>query len=205
MKSARYSQLQSKVEKHHPMTIALHWATLLCIVIAVATVLLCEIVGDKFWRQLLIESHRQLGLLVLLSVAMRLYVRRRYGMADHMSDLPKPMRLMAGAVQICLYSLLVALPLLGWAATNAHNLPVRLFGLIPLPLLAEADSELADQLSDYHVLAAWALLGLVSMHAAAALFHHFIRRDTVLLAMLPSREDAAAAAKPTRGKIGLIG
>jgi cytochrome b561 len=204
MKSARYSQLQSKVEKHHPMTIALHWATLLCIVIAVATVLLCEIVGDKFWRQLLIESHRQLGLLVLLGVAMRLYVRRRYGMADHMSDLPRPMRLMAGAVQCCLYSALVALPLLGWATTNAHNLSVRLFGLIPLPLLAETDAELADQLSDYHVLAAWALLALVSMHAAAALFHHFIRRDAVLLAMLPSRQDAAAA-KPTRGKVGLIG
>jgi cytochrome b561 len=205
MKSARYSQRQSKIEKHHPMTIALHWATLLCIVIAVATVLLCEIVGDKFWRQLLVESHRQLGLLVLLGVAMRLYARQRYGMADHMSDLPKPMRLMAGAVQICLYSLLVALPLLGWATTNAHNLPVRLFGLIPLPLLAETDAELADQLSDYHVLAAWALLALVSMHAAAALFHHFIRRDAVLLAMLPSRENAAATAKPTRGKVGLIG
>jgi cytochrome b561 len=207
MKSAINSRLYTKLEKHHPMTIALHWGTLMCIVIAVATVLLCEIIGDKLWRQLLIESHRQLGLLVLLGVAVRLYVRRRFGMANHMSGLPLPMRLAASAVQWSLYGLLVGLPLLGWATTNAHNLPVRLFGLIHLPALAEVDSELADQLSDYHVLGAWMLLALVSLHALAALHHHFIRRDAVLAAMLPSRDDAVptGAAKPTRGKVGLIG
>jgi cytochrome b561 len=49
-----------------------------------------------------------------------------------------------------------------------------------------SDSELAGVLSDYHVLLAWILLIFVGMHAAAALWHHFVRRDAVLAAMLPS-------------------
>jgi len=38
---------------------------------------------------------------------------------------------------------------------------------------------------DYHVLAAWCLLGFATLHAAAAMRHHYVRRDAVLAAMLP--------------------
>jgi cytochrome b561 len=36
------------------------------------------------------------------------------------------------------------------------------------------------------------LLILIGLHAAAALYHHFIRRDAVLAAMLPERLGRAA-------------
>ncbi|MDB6014856.1 MAG: hypothetical protein JWL65_7106, partial [Gammaproteobacteria bacterium] len=36
-----------------------------------------------------------------------------------------------------------------------------------------------------HKLGAWCLIGLVSLHASAALFHHFVRRDDVLETMAP--------------------
>lgn len=192
-------------EKHHQLTIAVHWGTVLCIVIAVAAVLLRELIGDKFWRLVLIETHRQLGLMVLLGVAFRLGVRLRYGMADHMSGLPALMRLAAIGAHWSLYGLLVGLPLLGWAATNAHNLQVNFVGLLQLPALVGADSELADELSDNHLLAAWCLLGLVILHSGAALYHHYIRRDRVLWAMLPGRIEpvVAPARKPWRGDPGL--
>ena len=132
----------------------------------------------------------------MLGVAVRLFVRQRHGMADHMSHLPKLMRLAALGVHLALYGLLIGLPLLGWATTNAHSLSVRFLGVIPLPFLAEVDSELADQLSDYHVLGAWMLLGLVGLHTVAALYHHYIRRDTVLWAMLPERADTLVERSP---------
>jgi cytochrome b561 len=196
MKSAPNASLHSATEKHHRLTIVLHWGTLLCIVVAVGAVLLCEFIGDKFWRQILLETHRQLGLLVLLGVAIRLGVRLRYGMADHMSGLPWPMRFAATATHWCLYGLLIGLPLLGWATTNAHNLQVQFFGLVDLPTLIGVDAELADELSDNHILGSWMLLGLVALHAAAALYHHFIRRDRVLWAMLPGA-DGAVPVRPT--------
>jgi cytochrome b561 len=33
----------------------------------------------------------------------------------------------------------------------------------------------------------WTLLALIALHAAAALYHYFIRRDGVLQRMLPAR------------------
>jgi cytochrome b561 len=51
-------------------------------------------------------------------------------------------------------------------------------------------------LSDYHTLGAWLLLGMLVMHVGAALFHHFIRRDTVLWAMLPEKSPALPTLAP---------
>ena len=81
----------------------------------------------------------------------------------------------------------MALPVVGWVLTSAHGISLNLFGVVHLPQLVAADSELADTLSDYHVWLSWVLLALVVMHVGAALWHHFVRRDAVLKAMLPGR------------------
>jgi cytochrome b561 len=46
---------------------------------------------------------------------------------------------------------------------------------------------LAKQAMVAHELVAYLLVALVALHALAALFHHFVRRDNVLNAMLPGR------------------
>jgi len=206
MKSTIYPPLNTEPGKHHPLTITLHWGTVICIVIAVAAVLLREIIEDKYWRQVLLESHRQMGLIIFFGVAVRLGVRLRFGMAKHMSGMPRLVRLAAVGAHWTLYALLVGLPLLGWAATNAHNLPVDFLGLIKLPSLVNDDGELADQLSDFHILGAWALLGLVVLHATAAFYHHYIRRDRVLWAMLPGSTDTEPerSSKTAPGDAGLF-
>jgi cytochrome b561 len=196
MKTLDNSMPHAGLKKHHPLTRLLHWGTVLAIVIAATAILLRTQIGDKAWRMLLLDMHRQLGLFVMLAVAARLWVRQRHAMANHMQGMPWVARAGAAACHWLLYALLVGLPLLGWAATSAHNVNLNLLGLIPLPALAPVDSELADELSDYHTLGAWFLLGTVTLHAGAALFHHFIRRDAVLWAMLPDRPAPAAAPTP---------
>lgn len=180
---------------HPPLTIALHWASVLLVVLATATILLREIVDGSPWRTLLLETHRQAGLLVLLAWAARLAARFTQGLAPTHQGMPLTMRLAATAAHWALYGVLLVLPVLGWAATNAHGVALRLLGLVPLGALVQADADLADTLTDNHVLAAWALLGLVGLHIAGALYHHYGRRDEVLSAMLPTR-GAAPAAQP---------
>jgi cytochrome b561 len=46
---------------------------------------------------------------------------------------------------------------------------------------------LAKKAMAAHELVACLLVALVALHAGAALFHHFVRRDNVLKAMLPGR------------------
>jgi cytochrome b561 len=173
--------------KHAPATILLHWGTVLVIVTAVAAIYLREATEDKWLRQTLLDVHRQLGLLVLLGLTLRLAVRYAKGLADHAGQMHALLRWAALLTHVALYLMLLALPLLGWAASNAHDIKLNLFGLIPLPNLVKPDTDFADTLDDYHKWAAWGLGCLVLTHALAALWHHYVRNDTVLTAMLPHR------------------
>jgi cytochrome b561 len=171
--------------RHSTWTIALHWTSVAAIVLATAVVLARELVEDKAARTVLLELHRQLGLIVLLALAARLAVRVTIGLAETMQGLPWLVRAAAYGAHAAMYGALLALPVLGWATTNAHGVTLKLFGVVPLPRVAIEDPDLADTLSDYHVWAAWALLALVVLHVAAACWHHFVRRDGVLPAMAP--------------------
>jgi cytochrome b561 len=134
----------------------------------------------------LLEGHRHFGLFVLLLFFARVVLRIRLGKLPSDDRSSKAVRIMAGLTHIALYALLLGLPLLGWALSDAQGKPVHLLGLT-LPMIVGADEDLADELQAWHLDAAWALLGLVSLHVAAALWHHFVLRDGVLRRMLPRR------------------
>lgn len=171
--------------RHPAIMIALHWGTLIAIVISVSAMFLRDASEDSTVRQVLLDIHRQLGLAVLISVGLRIAVRIGTRFADHAPDMSAVLRLAARMAHVILYGMLIALPVEGWFLTNAHGIRLSVFGVALLPNLMAADSDAADVLSDYHVWLAWGLLAVVGMHAAAALWHHYIRRDPVLRAMLP--------------------
>ncbi|WKJ89280.1 cytochrome b/b6 domain-containing protein [Methylomonas montana] len=174
--------------KHPKATIALHWGTVLALIVGVSAMFLREYVENKASRIELLELHRQLGMLVFAGVFLRLSVRYWIGLAKPVEAMSFFMRLCAGLCHLMLYALLLVLPLLGWAITNAHNTDLALFGLCNLPRLLADDPDLADELTDYHLWASWALLAVLLLHIGGALFHHYILKDKVLFAMLPGRQ-----------------
>ena len=98
-------------------------------------------------RQILLQVHHQLGLAVLVIVGVRILIRLTKSLADHAPGMSTIMRLAARGAHVLLYGLLVALPVVGWALTNAHDISLSFLGVIRLPKLVSADSELADTLS----------------------------------------------------------
>jgi cytochrome b561 len=166
--------------------VALHWLTVFCVITAVTFILTRDQVDGKAVRQWLLEGHRHFGLFVLMLFLARIAIRIRLGKLPHDGQLSRVVRVLAGLTHVALYALLLSLPLLGWALSNAEGKPVHLFGLT-LPALVSADEDLADTLQAWHLNAAWVLLGLVSLHVAAALWHHFVLRDETLRRMLPRR------------------
>ena len=173
------------IERHPLVTRVLHWATAVILVVSVSAILYRETTEQKTLRQVLMELHRQLGLLVLLLLVARVAVRSVKGLVNHALGPSTARRRAATVAHWSMYGVIAGLVLLGWALCNAHAIHLRLFGVIPLPDLVAADSDLADTLSDYHIWAAWVLLSLVVPHVLAALWHHYIRHDGVLTAMLP--------------------
>ena len=94
-----------------------------------------------------------------------------------------------------LYALLLIQPILGLLQTNAYGDRVNLFFLGRLPALIGQDRPLAKQLLAVHETVGLLLLGLLALHASAALYHHFWRRDDTLEAMLPQGMRRRAASE----------
>jgi cytochrome b561 len=90
--------------------------------------------------------------------------------------------LVAKATHWGLYGLLAAMVLVGLALTWTRG--DSLFNLVRIPAFDPGNHALADQIQEVHATIGWIILAVAGIHAAAALFHHFVWRDGVLARML---------------------
>jgi cytochrome b561 len=177
-----------------PVIRFLHWLTLF--LVAAIFVLAFSIIYFASSREeavALIQLHRSFGLTVWVVTLGRLVWRQFSRFPNWPADMPQAMRLAAQWSEHALYALLLTQPILGLLQTNAYGDRVNLFFLGQLPALIGQDRPLAKQLLAVHVTVGLLLLGLIALHASAALYHHFWRRDDTLEAMLPQgmrRRDA---------------
>ncbi len=131
--------------------------------------------------------HKSIGLLVLGLMVARIAAKLLWRDPEHRPPLPAFNRVASHAAHGMLYVLLIAAPLLGWAAVSAYPAPLPFFGLFEAPPLLGADRKLAETLLVAHRFAAYAIIAVVAVHIAAALYHAVVRRDGVLERMLPRR------------------
>ena len=86
----------------------------------------------------------------------------------------------AHASHLLLYVLMACVPVSGWLMSSAKGVTTVYLGLWPLPDVLARNEALGLFLEALHRILNYALLGLASLHVAAALKHHFIDRDGVL-------------------------
>jgi cytochrome b561 len=99
--------------------------------------------------------------------------------------MPNAQRIAAAAGHGLLYLLLFAQPITGWMMSSASNYPVTFFGLFQFPALVAPDHDLHESLEEVHETLFNVIVIVASLHALAALFHHFWQKDTTLRRMLP--------------------
>jgi cytochrome b561 len=130
--------------------------------------------------------HKWVGITVLLLSAARLLWR----LGHPAPALPAGMRpwevRLAHASHILLYVLFFASPLSGWLFSSASGFQTVYLGVFPIPDLLPKNKELAEILKITHHWINYMLAAVIALHAAAALKHHYIDRDDVLVRMLPS-------------------
>ncbi len=133
----------------------------------------------------LISVHFTMGIVILAVAVVRLGWRVMHGEPAPETGLPPWQTTSARIVHWLLYLLLFALPILGWINASWRGMPIVMFGLA-LPQLVANRAPGWGWTGDVHVLLAnYLLLALVGLHALAALYHYFVRRDGVLQRMLP--------------------
>ncbi|MDY7579754.1 cytochrome b [Herbaspirillum sp. RTI4] len=169
--------------RYHPASVFFHWMIFLLFVIALAVI---EYRGDvpkgDPLRDTLRTIHMMTGQLVFLFAAFRIAARFRFGVPAALPG-PRWQTWSGEAVHILLYVIMFALPITGVLFTQAGGRDVSFFGLI-LPQLISPDAALKESIRDIHELIGNAVYYVVGLHALAALWHHFIRKDSTLRRML---------------------
>ncbi|MBL8488636.1 MAG: cytochrome b [Rhodocyclaceae bacterium] len=137
-------------------------------------------------RKLQIYSwHKWAGVSLFLLVLFRLAWRIGHRPPAEPEGMPAWQRKAAAAVHHTLYLLMLAVPLSGWLMSSAKGFQTVWFGIVPLPDLVAKNKELGDTLQALHMALNFTMAALVVAHAGAALKHHFVDRDDVLVRMLP--------------------
>jgi cytochrome b561 len=168
-----------------PVIRFLHWLTLVLVAAVFVLAFTIGFASSRGEAVALTQLHRSFGMSVWVVTLVRLVWRQFSRLPNWPTDMPQAMRFAAHWSEYALYALLLTQPILGLLLTNAYGARVNLFFLGELPALIGLDRRLEKQLLQLHYAAGLLLLGLVALHAAAALYHHFWRRDDTLAAMLP--------------------
>jgi cytochrome b561 len=165
------------------VSILLHWATAFLVV---ANFTLAQI-WDWFAKPtkgLMEDTHMSFGVLLAVVIVARLVWRLIPG--HQISSLETGwVRIASKGAHYLLYALLVAEAALGFAFRWGAGRPMEFLGLGIAPLIGEIARPLRRELREFHEWIGWAIIILASLHALAALYHHYVLKDRVLERMLP--------------------
>ncbi|MDP8250677.1 cytochrome b [Pseudochrobactrum saccharolyticum] len=133
--------------------------------------------------------HISFGLLLLFLVLWRVSLRAVRSTPAFPQQMSASEQKIATLVHFLLYFLLLAIPIVGIVLAQLRGNALSFFGLFTIPQFFTPNRELASTVKDVHELLATSILILAGIHALAAIWHHFYKKDGVLKRMLPSEND----------------
>jgi cytochrome b561 len=164
----------------------LHWLIFALLVVQYTIGSIMPHIGRKTVNEGWVSWHFSVGAAILFFIVLRL-VWRLLHPVPQLPTLAPWERLVSGFTHWALYLLVLAMTLLGWAATNSRGWDVNLFGLVTLPKLSPTGSEWGHQCGDIHNILVYVLLGFIAIHMAGALYHYFVKRDQIAARMFFSK------------------
>jgi cytochrome b561 len=175
---------------YSPAARRFHWLTFFLILgLAPVGMIMAERAERNIWdatTNALYSGHKLTGFVLLLVVVARLGYRLVKGAPPPDPTIPPLLRLVGHLTHWVVYAMLLAVPLLGWIGISLFP-ALSIFGLFSLPSITPVDQALSKQVLALHGIAARLLMALIALHVLAALWHHFIRKDSTLRRMLPAR------------------
>lgn len=174
-----------------------HWSMAVIIIgLLVMGFIIAEILTDTDSDTLLLkfdltQDHKSWGFIAFALACLRIVwrlVNPTPALPDGMSGLE---RMLAHAGHWGIYVCMFLMPVSGWLMASAsplqdaYGIKNMVFGLFELPdPFVPGSEELVELFATIHAAAAAALALLLLGHVAAALKHHFINRDSVLMRMI---------------------
>ena len=169
------------------VTIAAHWTTVVLVAGLFGVAFMIGQARDAATAKVLLTVHRSLGVTVWSLTALRLGWRLTGATVPPLPGaMPAIQRLAARLNQWGLYALLLLQPVTGLAQSLFRGRAFDLFIWL-VPVLTPRDKALVHLFNQVHEWGAWALAGLIALHAAAGLIHALVLRDGVFDSIWPRR------------------
>lgn len=171
--------------RYSTVSLILHWTIALMVFAQVGLIMAQDATEGSLSREF-VNLHKSVGLTILVLTLARIGWR----IANPPLPLPDTMKawekVVARGTHIGFYVVLLAMPLVGWAASSAGGREILFFGLFEWPALPIGGGRpVARELMGYHEIGAKVVYVLIFLHIAGALKHQFINRNNVLHRMIP--------------------
>lgn len=157
----------------------LHWtmATL---------ILLNYFLGLTLDKTSLYNFHKQTGLTVLALAIIRIIWRILDQYPAPVKSLTMLERSGAKLGHLALYLFMLLVPLSGVLMVNSYGYSLEFWGLFTIPeLIQMQSSQNSHILAEMHEILANAMIAIVAVHVLAALKHHLVDKNDVLMRMIP--------------------
>ena len=167
------------------VSIVLHWlSTVVIIGLFLLGLWMVDLTYYDAWYRTSTDIHRSVGVLILLLTLARIIWKKFQAVP---SALPKHKpweHLSAVIAHSTMYLLLIAITISGYLISTADGRSLHVFNWFSIPATLHGIEHQEDIAGNIHFILAVALIALTVIHAAGALKHHFVDRDTTLKRML---------------------
>ncbi len=172
-------------QKYAPISIAIHWLTLLLMIAIYVSIELHEALprGNSL-RGAMEDWHIVFGLTVLALAIARLIINLRLKVPAIIPRIPAWQMMMTKGMKIYLYGLMLIAPILGWMYLSASEEPINWL-FVSLPAISPVSEAVADFTGEAHELLGTSGYFFITFHALAGLYHHYWVKDNTLKRMLP--------------------
>jgi cytochrome b561 len=166
-------------------SIVLHWLVAVMVIGLFASGFwMVDLSYYSSWYRTAPFWHKSVGVLLLALMLYRLLFRLVKGTAAPLSRHSKAIQRASHLTHLTLYGLVFLIICSGYLISTADGRPIEVFGWFDLPSAGELFAEQADRAGLVHKFAAYGLIALAVLHAAAAFKHHFFDKDDTLKRML---------------------
>ncbi len=164
----------------------LHWTVALLVLMTIpAGFVMVQPDLDRATQNTLFVFHKNVGVLLLLLVVLRLAYRLTHPPPPLPASVPGWQARIAGISHFALYALLVVMPVAGYTRVKAGGFPIEALDAMGVPSLVPRSDALAETAKAVHFYGALAIAGFVALHVGAAAYHGLLRRDGVFSRIWP--------------------